>query len=157
MTLYDNGFYKFEISKAFTKFNDIGELMLGNEYDQETAEEQLMYQNIFPYLYIEGTQTVEKAYLCVEVDNPRIPNGNIKEMEITVLAYCHKGIMKYSKYGYAGTRADILADMAFRAISTYANNLGIKQIRLKRNKFAIPGDNFYGKELTLTCPEFARR
>ena len=66
-----------------------------------------MYTQIFPYLYTDETQTETLTYLCFEVDVPRLSSGTVKDMNIIVLAYCHKDIMKYSKKGYYGIKSTI--------------------------------------------------
>lgn len=156
MKLKDIGLYKSRIANAFTTSSDIGELMLGNTYDEEIANEQLMYHNIFPYLYIEGTQTEEKSYLCFDIDIPKVVDDNLKNIEITVFAYCHKRIMDYKKTDFMGDRADILADMAERCISG-SEKLGIGKLKLDSSRAISLGENFYGRKLVYKNPDFVRR
>ena len=107
MTLKDIGKYKNKLLSIIVKSKDICEAILGVNYNEENVDEQLIYSNIFPYLYIDDTQTEQKSYICIEVDVPRTMDFTYKDMKIVVWCYCHKGIMKYSKKGYSGTRCPL--------------------------------------------------
>lgn len=160
MILKDIGTYKDNVLNAFISSPQIGQLMLGDKYNAENAIDTLPYEHIFPFLYIEGTQDCTKSYLCFDVDIPIIPNVNIKNMRITIWVYCHKEIMKYSKKGYRGTRADILADMVERELGDDGRcmSFGIGKLRLESvTTLKSVNSNFYGKELIYTCPDFVRK
>ena len=57
MTLKDIGKYKNKLLSIIVKSKDICEAILGVNYNEENVDEQLIYSNIFPYLYIDDTQT----------------------------------------------------------------------------------------------------
>lgn len=161
MITSDIGSYKMKLANAFIGFSDIGELMLGDEYDPEIANEQLMYQYIFPYLYVEGTQKSAKTYLCIEVDTPRVSNHNIKNMEITIWAYCDKNIMskdisKFYRKGYEGTRSDILSQMIEKSINSIQRDFGIGNLTISSCTKLFVNDGYYGRQMILKIPEFAR-
>ncbi len=127
--LKDMGKYKNTLLTAFVSSNDICELMLNKKSYTEDDVDNLIYTQIFPYLYTDETQTEVLPYLCVEVDVPGVPTGIIKDMKLIVWAYCHKDGMKYFKKGYSGTKADILADMAERQLRE-SDKFGIGKLQL---------------------------
>lgn len=151
--LKDIGAYKNHIVTAFLNSPDILELMLGKGYTEEDAE-NIVYKQIFPYLYVDEVQTNTKSYLCVEVNVSSQPTASVKNMMITVWCYCHKDIMKYSKNGYLGTRADILADMAEMAIRGVARDFGIGKLKLSSVEYMYPHREYYGRQLIFRVPEF---
>lgn len=153
MTLKDVGKYKNRLLSIIVNSNDICEVILGSGYNKENVDEQLIYSNIFPYLYIDDTQTEQKSYIGVEVDVPRTMNFTYKDMRITIWCYCHKGIMKYSKKGYSGTRSDILSDMVDRLLNS-SNNFGLGRLKLQSCTYLSPSKDYYGKQLIYSCAEF---
>ena len=153
MTLKDIGVYKNRLLTTIMNSEDICELILGKGYDKENIDEKLVYSHVFPYLYVDDTQTETKTYICVEVSVPRTMDFTYKDMTIDVWCYCHKGIMKYSKKGFLGTRADIASDMIDRLLNS-SNNYGIGRLRLVS---CIPlniSKTHYGRHLTYKCAEF---
>lgn len=150
--LKDMGSYKNDLIENLLTSSDILELMLGKNYTQASAD-NIVYSQIFPYLYVDDTQTKVKSYLCIEVDMPTIPSGTIKNMEVTIWAYCHKNCMKYLKKDYIGTRADILADMVERKIREF-DPMGIGEMHLESVKRLFPNTKYYGKQLIFETPDF---
>lgn len=153
MTLRDIGKYKNRLFSSIVQSEDVAELILGKNYDKENVDELLTYKHIFPYLYIDDTQTQQCSYVCVEVDVPRTMDFSYKDMKVIIWCYCHRGIMKYSKSGYLGTRADILTDMVDRLLNS-SNNFGLGRLRLQSATYLVPNKEFYGRQLIYTCPEF---
>ena len=147
------GNYKHEILSAFLRCSDICELMFDKKPYTENDAKNLMYTQIFPYLYKEEAQTAVLPYLCVEADISAIPTHTVKDMKLILWAYCHKDAMEYSAEGYSGTRVDILADMAERQLRT-CTRLGIGKLQLQSASYFLPADHYYGKELVFSVPEF---
>ena len=151
--LKDVGSSKQKLLTAFVNSDEICELLFDKKPYTEDDVENLMYTQIFPYLYTDETQTETLTYLCFEVDVPRLSSGTVKDMKIIVLAYCHKDIMKYSKKGYYGTRVDILADMVERKLrDSYDFGIGKPELISVTNFF--PNNKYYGRQLVYNVPEF---
>lgn len=150
--LKDMGSYKNDLIENLITSLDILELMLGDGYTQEDVDD-IIYNQIFPYLYVDDTQTKVKSYLCIEVDIPIIPSGTIKDVQVTIWAYCHKNCMKYIRKNYIGTRADILADMVERKIREF-DHMGIGEMHLDSVKYFFPNTKYYGKQLIFKIPDF---
>lgn len=151
--LKDIGSCKQRLLSAFVKNEDICELLFDKKPYTESDVEKLLYDRIFPYLYIDDVQTQSVAYLCFEVNVPRCFSGSVKELEIIIWAYCHRDVMKYSKKGYYGTKVDILADMVERQIRD-SYELGIGKPELISATNFYPNNKYYGRELIYRVPEF---
>lgn len=153
VVLKDIGVYKNRLVSAILNSNNIIQLLLNKDTYSDEEVDDLMYTQVFPYLYVDGTQTSVLSYLCIEINIPRIPTNTIKDIQIIVLAYCHKDCMKYTKKGYLGTRADILADMVERELRD-SDRFGIGKLRLTSVSHFFPNNKYYGREMRFTIPDF---
>lgn len=151
--LKDMGSYKNKIVSAFINSDEICELLFNKEAYTEENVEDLIYKQIFPYLYVDETQTEVKTYICFEVDVPRIPTGTVKDMKLIVWAYSHKDGMKYTKKGYSGTKVDILVDMIEKQLRE-SDKFGIGKPQLLSCTYFIPNNKYYGKQMVYNMPDF---
>lgn len=147
------GSYKTSLLSAFTNSDEICELMFNKEPYTDADVDDLLYTQIFPYLYVDETQTEVKPYICFEVDVPRIPTGTIKDAKLIIWVYSHKDGMRYSKEGYSGTKVDILADMIERQLRE-SNEFGIGKLQLLSCTYFIPNSKYYGKQMVYNMPDF---
>lgn len=156
--LKDIGSCKQKLLTAFVNSDEICELLFNKQPYTEDDVENLMYTQVFPYLYTDETQTETLTYLCFEVDIPpsstgKVSSSTIKDMKMIIFAYCHKDIMRYSKKGYYGTRVDILADMVERQLrDSYDFGIGKPELISVTNFF--PNNKYYGRQLVYNVPEF---
>lgn len=156
--LKDIGIYKDKIISSFVSSDDICKLMLGEDYTQEDID-NIIYKQIFPYLYIDESQINVLPYLCIEADIAKPSTRTIKEIKITIWAYCHINCIKYSKNGYSGTRADILADMVENVLRS-SNEVGIGKLNLESASYfssyskLSPYSKYYGRQLIFTASDF---
>ena len=153
MTLKDIGTYKNRLLTTIVNSEDICELILGKDYNKTDVDEKLIYKNIFPYLYIDDTQTATETYICIEVSVPRTLDFTYKDMQIDVWCYCHKNIMKYSKKGYLGTRVDIVSDMVDRLLNS-SNDYGLGRLKLQSSSPLNISKTHYGRHMIYKCAEF---
>lgn len=153
VVLKDIGVYKNRLVSAILNSNNIIQLLLNKDTYSDEEVDDLMYTQIFPYLYVDGTQIEVLSYLCLEVNVPRIPTTTIKDIQIIIWAYCHKDCMKYSKKGFLGTRTDILADMVERELRD-SDRFGIGKLRLTSVSHFFPNNKYYGREMRFTIPDF---
>jgi hypothetical protein len=154
--LKDMGSYKSTLLSYFVNSEEICELLFDKETYTEEDGDNLIYTQIFPYLYTDETQTKVLPYICVEVDVPRIPTHTIKDMKLIIWVYCHKNGMKYSKKGYSGTKVDILADMVERVLRN-SDRFGVGKLQLQSVTYFFPNAKYYGKQLIYTVPDFKVR
>lgn len=153
VVLKDIGVYKNRLVSAILNSNNIIQLLLNKDTYSDEEVDDLMYTQIFPYLYVDGTQIEVLSYICLEVNVPRIPTTTIKDIQIIIWAYCHKDCMKYSKKGFLGTRTDILADMVERELRD-SDRFGIGKLRLTSVSHFFPNNKYYGREMRFTIPDF---
>ena len=154
--LKDIGSCKQRLYSSFINDSDICELLFDKKPYTDDDRENLFYNQIFPYLYVDDTQNETLTYLCFELDIPTSSSetsSTIKDMKMIIFAYCHKDIMRYSKKGYYGTRVDILVDMIERKLrDSYDFGIGKPELVSVTNFF--PNNNYYGRQLDYNIPEF---
>lgn len=155
--LKDIGKCKSAITNALLKNSDIMELLLGKNYTLQ-QKNHVVYQQIFPYLYVDETQIETKSYICYEVNVPRIPTATIKDVTICIWCFCHKDIMQvsgYTKNGYHGSddRVDILADMVEETLRD-SDDFGIGKLHLDSVSYVYPNKITYGRQLIYTIADF---
>lgn len=152
--LKDIGTYKNNIILSFINSKDMCDLMMfGKDSYTDEDVENLIYTQIYPYLYVDDTQEDVLPYLCIEVDVSRIPTGTIKDMKLIIWTYAHKQCMKYYKKGYSGTRVDILADMVERQLRD-SDKFGIGKLELQSVTYFFPNNKYYGKQMIYSMPDF---
>ena len=150
--LIDVGLYKDKIMSHLLKSTDLCKVLLRkDEYTDDEADE-LIYNQLFQYLYIDDTQTEVKSFVCFEID-VRV-NGNIKTMTLTSYIYSHKECMKNNLKGYSGTTVDILSDIFERQIGSCIKDFGIGKWDLDSTWHTFPNNNYYGKTLSFTTSDF---
>lgn len=85
---------------------DIVEIIDNPKIDP-TAPEDLLYENLYPFIRIPGTQDTSRNYICYSIDDmpDEIRNDRMKQQFIQFVVFVHKDLVK-TKYGVA--RHDLL-------------------------------------------------
>lgn len=151
--LKDIGDYKNTLLSTLVSSDEICELLFHKNPYTEDDVTNLIYTQIFPYLYKDETQAEVKTYICMEVDVSEIPTNTVKNMKLILWVYSHKDDMEYSKEDYSGTKVDILADMIERKLRS-SDEFGIGKLQLQSVVHFNPSDNYYGKRLIYKIPTF---
>lgn len=151
--LHDIGLYKNRLINVFLNNSDICQLLLDEDNITSDSVDNLVYSQVFPYLFVDNTQTQKLTYLCIEIDVPKVPTRTIKDLKLTIWAYCHKDCMKYSQKGFLGTRVDILSDMIERTLQD-SNLFGIGKLHLDYVTRMFPQSSYYGREMVFSIPDF---
>lgn len=151
--LKDIGLYKNRLMSCILKSSELCDAMIMKENYNESDIDNLVYTQVFPYLYADDTQTEVLPYLCMEVNIPRIPTHTIKDMQVILWVYAHKECMPYSKKGYLGTRVDILSDMITRELIN-SDRFGIGKLTLQSVRYIFPSNKYYGRELIFNTSDF---
>ena len=154
-TLQDIGLYKDNLISMLLSDSSICKVLLGNDYTDNDISD-LVYTQVFPYLYIDETQTEVLSYICIEVNIPRIPTGTMKDLKLIVWAYSHKNCMQCPIPKYHGTRPDILVDLIDRILSKpeCCRKFGIGMPTLTSVEYFFPQNKYYGRQLVYTIPDF---
>jgi len=159
--LRDLGAYKDNLITMFLKSEKICELLLGENYT-DCEIDNLVYSQIFPFPYIENTQTETKPYMCIETDFSS-SSHTIKDVMIYIWVYAHKDVIgnkkrveKYKGSGYAGTFIDILADIIDQDLRKpeHKNKYGVGSPTLKKATPTYPNNNYYGRQMTYVVSDF---
>lgn len=122
---------------------DIVEILDNPKIDPE-APEDLVYENIFPFIRIPGTQDVSKNFITFSVDDTeRMPSNSVmKTQTIQFVIFVHKDNIK-TKYGMA--RHDFLGYL-IRDIFNLSNKLG-PQMELVSNREGVTDTDYHTRTL----------
>ena len=122
---------------------DIVEILDNPDIDLDTPED-LVYENIFCFLRIPGTQDVSKNFITFTVDdNERMPSNEVmKRQTIQFVIFVHKDNIE-TKYGMA--RHDLLGYL-IRDIFHLSNKLG-PQTQLVSNREGVTDADYHTRTL----------
>lgn len=122
---------------------DIVEVLDNPDIDPESPED-LVHENIFPFLRIPGTQDVSKNFITFTVDDTeRMPSNSVmKTQTIQFVVFVHKDNIK-TKYGM--TRHDLLGYL-IRDIFHLSNKLG-PQMELISNREGVTDTDYHTRTL----------
>ena len=116
---------------------DIVEVLDNPDIDPESPED-LVYENIYPFLRIPGTQDVSKNFITFTVDDTeRMPSNSVmKTQTIQFVIFVHKDNIK-TKYGMA--RHDLLGYL-IRDIFNLSNKLGPQMELVSDREYVTDAD-----------------
>ena len=131
------------ISEMIYSDPDIIEVLDNPELDPNCPEEYL-YQNIFPFIRIPGTQDVSKSFITFMLDDMETAqiNKSMKSQFLKVVIFVHKDLVK-TKYG--AERHDLLAYLV-RDIFGFSNKLGL-QLTLRSDREGVTGTDYCTRTL----------
>lgn len=118
--------------------------VLDNPNIDITCPSDAVYENIFPFIRIPGTQDVSKSFICFNVDDMELMPGNsvMKSQYIQFVVFVHKDLVQ-TKYGIA--RHDLLAYL-IRDIFNLSNALGA-QMEMIANREGTTDTDFCTRTL----------
>lgn len=98
--------------------------VLDNPNIDPTFPEDIMYNNIYPFIRIPGTQDESKSYITFMLDDMEIPQNNraMKSQILKVVIFVHKDLIK-TKLG--ADRHDLLAYLV-KDVFHLSNALGMQ-------------------------------
>ena len=122
---------------------DIVEILDNPDIDPQSPED-LVYENIFCFLRIPGTQDASKNFITFTVDDTeRIPSNKVmKTQTVQFVVFVHKDNIK-TKYGVA--RHDLLSYI-IRDIFNLSNKLG-PQMELVSNREGVTDADYHTRTL----------
>lgn len=129
------------------------EIVMAIDESYVGAEDELIYENIFPYLRIPETQTEAKSYITMSVDMPKVSTKNyfFKDMLITINVLVHEDKMKMPA-GYSATRADYIASLVNK-IFNGSKNYGNVPLEYVSDVESIVLNKFFMRSLRFRCNE----
>lgn len=123
----------------------IFELIDNKNIDPDEPDE-LIYNNIFPYIRVNYTVQEVDAYICIRIDYPSISRNEIyKDVELTFYVICNNGCLKMPG-GYS--RTDAIAERIIEMFD-WTSDLGFR-IELSFEKEDPIDENFYYRKLVFT-------
>lgn len=153
-TTIELGKFKTRINNALLKDENIQEILAGTTGNSREQFEKTKKQ-IHSHLFIDDTIKDTGTYIFYEVFMPEL-RSQIKNIRVVMYAICHRDILEnYSKEGFWGNRADILAEMIEDAMlnPTVLREFGIGELVLD-NIDIYNSTEFYGRILVFTVPNF---
>lgn len=114
---------------------------------------ELLYENIYPFLKIPQTQTEVKSYITMSVDMPKVSTKNyfFKDMVITINTIVHEDKMKMPKI-YSATRADYIASL-INKIFNQNKNYGNVPLEYVSDIESIILNKYFVRTLRFRCNE----
>ena len=150
----DIGLAKRVIETILYNDPDIVELIDNPNIDPECPED-LVYENLFPFIKIPGTQDESKSFICYEVDDMAdiSRNDRMKQQIIQFVVFVHKDLIK-TKYG--ATRHDMFG-MVIRDLFNRSHLFG-HELKLVQSKGGVTDTDYYTRTLKfqLITPEVAQ-
>lgn len=131
------------IEQTLYSDEDIIEILDNPDLDP-SAPEDYVYQNLYPFVRIPGTQDVSRNYICYTVDDmERSPsNPAMKSQYIQFVIFVHKDRIE-TNYGMA--RHDLLGYL-IRDIFNLSNKLG-PQMELISNREGVTDTDYHTRTL----------
>ena len=130
---------------------DIFELIDNPNIDPEVPED-LLYENLYPFIRIPGTQDVSKNFICYSIDDVSTSerNDRMKQQYIQFVVFVHKDLVK-TKYGVA--RHDLLG-VVIRDLFNRSHLFG-HELKLVSNRESVTDTDYTTRTLKfqLITPE----
>lgn len=150
--LKDIGIYKNRLLSHFLSNTDFCDVMLQKKDYTDDDIDNLMYSQLFPYLYVDGTQTEVMPYVDIEIVM-NAGSGTVKNMLLYVDTFAHKDCMVCNQKGYLGNRCDILADIIERSLHD-CKDFGIGRFQLLSVGYLNVSSDYYGRRMIFSVPDF---
>lgn len=120
------------------------------------AADEVFERYLFDYAYVDETTDEAEAYICAEVEIPRVPSPTFRDVVLYVTVLCHKRYMSIdtSKFkGMIGNRRENLVRYIDRVISG-ADLFGVGQLALTSITTVPAPSGFTARELVYQVPNF---
>lgn len=156
-TIADIGIFKEKIHTALYKNTEIRELLLGDTSEMSQAEIMKEFKDhVKSHLFIDDTIEEVGSYIFYDVSLPFV-HPETKTCQVTMYIVVHRAILEdYSKDGYHGNRADILAQMVentLMADDKTSRSFGIGPLSLY-SLYPYNSRRLYGVQMTIEVPNF---
>ena len=147
----DIGLSKRIIESVLYNDPDIVELINNPKIDKDCPED-LVYENLFPFIKIPGTQDESKSFICYEVDDMSdiSRNDRMKQQIIQFAIFVHKDLIKTS---YGVPRHDMFGYI-IRDLFNRSHLFG-HELKLVQSKGGVTDTDYYTRTLKfqLITPE----
>lgn len=156
LTIKELGLYKTRIANALLKSDNIKDLMFGDT--SNLSQKDFLFEfkdHVNSHFFIDDTIKDTSTYIFFDVSLPRL-RPQVKTIQVYVWAICHRDILEnYTKEGYYGNRADILAEMIEETLldEDIVKEFGIGDLELDSVDI-YNSTTFYGRILAFSVNNF---
>lgn len=118
--------------------------VLDNPNIDPTCPDEAMYQNIYPFIRVPGTQEVSKSFITYMLDDMETAQVNkaMKSQFLKVVIFVHKDLIKTQ---WGAERHDLLAYLV-RDVFNLSNKLGL-QLNLVYNREGVTDADYCTRTL----------
>lgn len=145
--------YKSKLLKMLCSSQRIVDFVTNIE-DSKVPNMKLLYKQILPYCYVPDVATDPKTFICLDIDVPRVRNGNvIQDMEIYIYIFTTQELVKPDE----GMRIDLIASEVDKLLNgkkvlgEASEAFGVNLVSSKR---FTPATGFQGRVLTYVTGAF---
>ena len=136
----------------------IASLLTNNpDIDMDSDEaDQVFDKFLFDYGYVDNTTDEAHAYVCIEVEVPRVPTPTIKDVRMYVQIFCHKQFMQIDPLkfkGVIGNRRDNISKQVDNLLSG-SDIFGIGKLSLEYARVSSAPVGFSARELSYRISDF---
>lgn len=142
--------YRDEIMSGICQSDDIINL-LRPENDPNMPIIDMQYKYIFPYDHMVNTTTEAGAYLCFDIDVPRVIDRTFVDLTIYIWIIVHERYMRMPD----GLRLDKLG-IAIEQLMNGSKDYGLGTVELKSFTRLNPAEQFHGRALVYKTVDFNR-
>jgi hypothetical protein len=142
---------KSNMSQFFLKDKELVSLLTGNSNPSLPAM-SLLYDQVFPYDWIDETVVEQKSFLCYDLDVADVKKPSLKDVTLWIWIFVHKDLMR-TAYGVLRDRISSRVD---KLINGSDDISGIGTVELKQVRRFRPAKDFYGRELKYFVQDFNR-
>lgn len=150
---------------------EVEDVLLGDTfeiYNKKGELERINLQgHIFNYLFVPGTTTEEKVFICIEALIDSVDNTYFNNFSMFIHVYSPKRLVRLDRYstptslemkklGFSGNRVDMLCDAIDRLLNGN-ETFGIGEVTPSNTNpltLSLPNDKFYGKCLKYKVKNF---
>lgn len=130
--------------------------LITNDPTTPPEDVDLIGSHIFDYDYVDDTTVETSAFICLDVEIPRVQNENIKDIDLRVFVICHKNYMRLDGKIFKGRRGNRRDNLAREIDALLQGNksFGIGKLNLEAFDTITVPSRYTGKILQYSVSDF---
>jgi len=130
--------------------------LITNDPATPPEDVDLIGSHIFDYDYVDDTTVETSAFICLDVEIPRVQNENIKDIELKVFIICHKNYMRLDSKVFKGRRGNRRDNLSREIDALLQGNksFGIGKLNLEAFDTITVPPRYTGKMLRYNVSDF---
>lgn len=142
--------YRTNIMSGICRSSEIIDLLRPSD-NPDMPVIEMQYKYIFPYDHIVDTTTEAGAYLCFDIDVPRVIDRTFVDLSIYIWIIVHERYMCVPN----GLRLDRLG-IAVEKLMNGSRDFGLGTVELKSFTRLNPAEQFHGRAMVYRTVDFNR-